>query len=401
MQPGLHSKSWPVKIGLALLSFFLFTFFLFCLIQYISPLRKALGLSSMNYFAQQDRYLKDPDLIFRTKPGYVYNGTFAGDLYHTSKIPSVSYTARFDEEGFRNAGNPGPKQIVVLGDSFIQFGFDDQDSLPARLQRATGLSAANYGMEWYGPAQYVAVLKKFAVKRQPRFAVLCFFEGNDLRDTEQYLKWKNGGNYYHLSVYSANPISAYFNFWYHLIYEGRNDFRKWDPRTAEVTLPTGKFKTIFTYALDTRPKEEILKSPAGRELEKQLKEFKDFSVSNGITPVLVFIPSSTHIYLPYGLPSGNYPGWPSFKDQLKASGHLEDAVRETAETLKLDFVDLTPNFKKSAAEGQVLFYPHDTHWTETGRALAASVIRNGLARLMSGQDYPAETPASIPAQKQK
>lgn len=364
------------KIALLFLSFFFSTFFIFCLLDFFPSLPEALKLGRIHYFSLRERYVQDPDLIFRIKPGFHYQGLFTGDhdgLFLKNSAVRLPYRAQFDEEGFRNAGRPGPKEIAVLGDSYIQFGLDESDTFAARLEKTSGLSTANYGMEWYGPPQYLEVFKKFALRRRPRVALFCFFEGNDLRDIREYLKWKKGGHYYHFNLTSKNLFQRYFlALGDTLLYAGKLFFRKWDPRKAEVQLPGRNFETIFVYAIETRPPAELLQSVEMQELRTILASFQKLSAEHGIRPVLLFIPSATHLYLPYAKPAD--------AGQSAARGHLEQAVRELAGSAKISFVSLVPVFEKATAEGKILYYPTDTHWNSEARQLAAETAAAEQAR---------------------
>ena len=44
---------------------------------------------------------------------------------------------------------------------------------------------------------------------EARYAVLCFFDGNDVEDTKQYLSWQKGNSYYTF-VLNTNYMGRYF-----------------------------------------------------------------------------------------------------------------------------------------------------------------------------------------------
>ena len=185
------------KIALLISSFLFLLLFLFSLFEIFPKLPAQLHLTVIHYYALKDRYVSDPQLILRMKPFYSYRGFFPGDiagLMTKSSYKPLPYEARYDQNGFRNAHPDRKTDIVVLGDSYMEVGLTNDDTFAAHLEKASRLSTANYGMGWYGPVQYLEVLKRYAVKNQPRFALLSFFEGNDLKDTRDYInREKNGG----------------------------------------------------------------------------------------------------------------------------------------------------------------------------------------------------------------
>jgi hypothetical protein len=52
-------------------------------------------------------------------------------------------------------------------------------------------------------------------------------------------------------------------------------------------------------------------------------------------------------------------------------------------------VNLLPPFKELARQGQVLYYPFDTHWNVSGRQAAVEVISK-LFRKVEGHDRSAQ-----------
>ena len=376
----MRIPSWLIKISLSLLSFLLMSFFLFASLEAFPGLVRRLHLTSVHYFALKERYVTDPDLIFRLRPNYSYRTYFAGDMrgLFVKKAPLL-YTAAFDGEGFRNKGKTGDADIVLLGDSFIQAGVNEEDTLAARLQRKTGKTVLNYGMEWYGPPQYLQVLRKFALARKPKIAVFCLFEGNDLRDTREYLRWQNGSDYYHFYLTQKNFFQRY-------VYAAKDTalflakalLRNWDPRKVDVQIkPNPPFEHIFSYPVDLRTKDILRQSDEIRMIGTVLEDFKRLAEENQIKPVVVFIPSSTHIFLPYvisGLSAKEY------QRQLAAKTAVEEMLEELTKKSGIPWISLTPSFEKAAEEGKILYYPTDTHWNTEGRELAAEVLEKALPR---------------------
>ena len=56
---------------------------------------------------------------------------------------------------------------------------------------------------------YLELFKRYAHRVKPRYAVLCFSDGNDVEDTKQYLSWQKGNSYYTF-VLNTNYMGRYF-----------------------------------------------------------------------------------------------------------------------------------------------------------------------------------------------
>jgi hypothetical protein len=328
------ASSWLANIVLLFFSTFLVTLLVFTALEIVPGLPKKLHLERIAYYSLKGHYLQDPDLVFRNLPGLQYNGYFTGDIQGLSKKPvPLPYQAAFDEEGFRNQGRPGNADIVVLGDSFIQFGLNEEDTFARRLEKSSGHTTANYGTEWYGPPQYLETFKKFALKRNPKIALFCFFEGNDPRDILHYLNWKKGGSYYYFNAHSKNFFQRYLFALHDVLWFTAKTFLKnWDPRKVEIGLGGETIETVFMYEVDPRSPEQILQSTEGLKLKETLESFKKIAEERKILPVVLFIPTSTHIYLPYA----QEKGWKqkfSHEEQMKARVHLEEAVTNLTQQL--------------------------------------------------------------------
>lgn len=364
-----------VKLLLSFLSFLFSTFIIFLCLEFNPVFVSRLNLNLIHYFALKERYRTDESLIFRMKANYLFQGSFQGDaanlsLKHAALPPF--YRAQFDSEGFRNSGFSGKPDAAIIGDSYIQFGFDEQDTFSFRFEKTSGLKTLNYGMEWYGPFQYLEVFKRFVIPKHPDYVLLCFFEGNDLRDMREYQKWKNGGNYYHFDLTDKNIFQRYalamrdtFMFF------GKKLVRNWDSRKVTLDLSGNPIETVFVYGTDPRSTTELRDSDEIHALGLLLNDFKRTSMEIGVTPAVVFIPSKRHIYQTYQI------------DTQDSSGleNLETAVSETVFRSDLPWISLTPAFNAAAKQGQFLYYENDTHWNSEGRQLAALFVWNELKRL--------------------
>ena len=90
------------------------------------------------------------------------------------------------------AKRPGTTRVAVLGDSFtLGIGVRDEDSLPARLERALGrpdIEVLNFGVSATQTVEHVRYLEGYALGFEPDVVVLVYFLNDAERDsTIQYL----------------------------------------------------------------------------------------------------------------------------------------------------------------------------------------------------------------------
>src|SRR5262249_19688141 len=113
-------------------------------------------------------------------------------------------------DGFRNNSTKGFADVVAIGDSYIAFALNEADTFGKRLEKLSGLTVVNLGVGGYGPFQYLEVLKRYGIKRKPKYALFGFYEGNDISDIRQYLHWKAGkDSYYSAKVLAGNFLQRY------------------------------------------------------------------------------------------------------------------------------------------------------------------------------------------------
>jgi hypothetical protein len=370
-------RRWIGNISLLLISVFLSTFLLFGALELFPSLPDKLRLNRIYYYALKNRFIPDSVLVFRTRPHYRQDGLFGGDirgLFTGASFTPVPYHAQYDGNGFRSQHGEAPVDIVNLGDSYMDVGESNDDTFAARLEHTSGLKTANYGRGWYGPFQYLEVLRRYALKNQPRIAIFAIFEGNDLTDVRNYLTWRQGGPYYHFVDLSSRGFVSRYVMALKSTADRVGNFtlRSLHPRTAAIHLGNRTYHTIFVYDTDPRSQEELAQSIEIKALDDILKEFKAVCAQHSITPIVLFVPTKAHIYLPYS-------EMPRFApDRLQRSKdyrpYVEAVVQKTVGANGIQWISLTQPFEAAAREGRFLYYETDTHWNSEGRQLAAEFV---------------------------
>jgi hypothetical protein len=330
----------------------------------------------------------------RKNPIPVSADDFCGDLYrgcYGVKVEPLRYEARFDPNGFRNEIKRDRSDIVAVGDSYLEFGLGESDTFCRRLEKHLGQSVANFALGWYGPDQYLALIKKYGLAQKPRKILFCFFEGNDLTDVREFSKWRGGGMYWNFNLPAgffrryrtamADTIAYFRLHLWRMTKKGRQPLASQKTEAsscvdqlADLKLGSENVKVLFSYAMDPRGVETILRSPEIAGLGRILAEYKKLAAGNGIEPIFLYIPDKTHIYAEYSTFRSGRAWLEIRRSQIFAKLNLEAAVRETVEDLGIRYLTLTPVFEEAARSGKLLYYPFDTHWNSEGRELAAEWV---------------------------
>jgi SGNH hydrolase-like domain, acetyltransferase AlgX len=375
-------------------SFFVATLALFTFFEMFPAAIHPLHLDPIPYFYLKDRFVPDPVLVYRNRPTlFVSPGQYYGDsyspLYRVDVQPFAYGNYSLDQEGFTNVDARRPVDVIVVGDSFVEFREHTGDSLGERLAKVSDRTVANLGVGGYGPFQYLELLKRYGLRKTPKFALLCFYEGNDLSDTLGYLRWQKGGKFGFFSEISKPFLLRYLvaleETARYAIKTGSSIIQTalvgddhWPndvhPDIAVLRLGNETHKVFLARRADLRPPDQIQSSPEWHALTTILKEFKDVATANGIVPIIVFIPTATHIYAAYSTARSG-ANWLRLRDaQVKGKANLETSMIQLTRELDLRLIDLVPAFDRAAAEGKLLYYPFDTHWNSEGQQVAADVV---------------------------
>lgn len=366
-----------------------------------SGLLDIVDLQYIRYYALRDKYLPDPSLVFVYRhTGVSYKSIFFGDLYsplYGVEYQETEYVGSYNDLGFRSNSSGPPFEVAVIGDSFIEFGETDFNTMSEKLNAVSGLSTFNLGRSFYGPYQYVELLKRYGLAIKPKYALFCFFAGNDIEDIQRYRKWLGGGGYDFYYDFSRKSffgryrvalsdtvsfLSKYVKSFLSKYVQGRTIQTDWKkqihPDLGLIRLGDKKVRMRFLYWNQHASAEQLLSSEEWQALKSLLIEFKRLSIENGITPVIVFIPSKIQVYGDYYTHDSGQYFLSKIEGQLAFQSNSADALNNLAQDLGILMVNLLPYFKHLAGEGKVLYYPFDTHWNPEGRQEAAEFIAVSL-----------------------
>ena len=365
-------------------AFFLISFLVFLLFEALPGLASAIHLDNTPYYAYLSRNVRDEKLVFRTRPHFRmkrenYKGELYSDLYGV-EAPSYAYEMTTDSSGFRNPEGRTTAEIVLLGDSTMEYGENDEDSFSRRLERTSGITTLNFGLGHYGPFQYLELMQTYGLAARPRIVLFCYSEGTDLSDVHEYLHWKATGKYYN-SLPPKNLLRRFLLVLEQLYVSryGKDETRRYP--LVELELGNRHDPAVFGFLSDTRSSEEILASEEMGILRNLLREFRDLAVKSGTRPVVFYFPIAAHIYSAYTSERSD-PDWLRMRsEQIAVRANQELAVRQTVEDLGIPFLSISTVFENAAKEGKFLYYPFDTHWNSEGREIAAEYVAQKLKEI--------------------
>jgi SGNH hydrolase-like domain, acetyltransferase AlgX len=385
------------SVVLMVSSLALSSFLLFAVLECFPSLIPVFNLQNMvGYYGVKTSLVPDDTLIFRERPFSHAIMSFKGDQYsprYMVEPPSFRMEWVTDGDGFRNNSAPGVVDVLAIGDSYVAFALDEADMFGQKLERLSGLRVANLGVGGYGPFQYLEVLKRFGVKRQPRYALFCFYEGNDVGDITAYLEWQAGGMPFYSGVFRGTWLQRYGmavseaaqslseaikDVIYPTLHTISHDERYVHPDIVVINLRGTIHKALFRHKNYSQSTDEMLRSTAWQALKQILHDFNTICLENHITPIIVYIPMAAHIYAQYSTEESG-ANWLAIRDeQILAKANAVGAMITLCDELRLSLVDLSPSFEAAARQGKMLYYPMDTHWNSDGREVAAAAIAKVL-----------------------
>lgn len=309
--------------------------------------------------------LPHPRLGFVRRPHATWDGTIPGT--------DIAVEYRADANGFRNDVAPTAAELVFVGDSYTEAAqMPLEKTFPVIVGARSSRSVANLGRGAYGPQQEAIVLETHALPLKPKVVVWQWFDGNDLRDAEQYVEWQSGRG-------ELLPLTERFfeNSFFRPFLE--TTFRSKRGEYVELMLPTGAVGTSLRYRWMPHQVSDRAKGWAAAKLALEAGVAK--ATAAGAKVMVMFVPVAARIWR-------DHLRFRDAKDAeayaSKSDGGEDDFAtvleRECA-ALGVGFLDLTPIFRAEAQESiEGLFITHDEHFDRRGHEVTADAILAFLAR---------------------
>jgi acetyltransferase AlgX (SGNH hydrolase-like protein) len=382
----------------------LVTFSVFFLaLEWFPALVETLPVEVIDYYAYRKNYVADATLIYREKP--LLNrrlANFRGSRYspvYNIDVEPTTVEWRTDHDGFRNSRTTEVADLIIVGDSWVEYGDHEADTFGKRLEgHLAGLTVTTLGKAGYGPHQYLEVFKRYGLSKKPKYALFCFFEGNDLEDMQDYTAWTNGSRHgFYGNVYAALTESLPTR--YLMALHGTLEYMMqtmqllsdlaiselWQqrglihPDIAMVNIGNQRYPTILAFKVKNQKSVDALwESDQINELRDILSDFKALAEQHQIIPIIVYFPVMTHIYAAYSTPDSG-TRWNRLREKyISVNDNIETVVVRLTTALDLALINLTPVFADATQAGRILYYALDSHWNADGREIAAAFVAKQL-----------------------
>ena len=334
------------------------------------------------------------------------------------------YSLRTDAEGFRNERVRATIDVAALGDSFTDAATGSaEESWPVQLEKLSGLVVQNYGTSGFGPQQELYALRDYALAHHPRWVVLAFYAGNDLRDAEIFDRWEreHGWESHEREGWELARTYRRYETLYlwtlarvgiesllHLVTVQSERA----PSATQATVPErptfdrGMFTVpVADHAIQfaflppylrqlSVPRLEIESSRGWQLTGQALREMKRECETNGAGLLFVFVPEKAQVYWPLAERSFSAaelqaavnfyypPGETPLKIETVHAHRLvlNELLQDFCVRERIPMLDLTSRLESEVEAGRETYFPDDPHWNATGHEVAARELARFLAR---------------------
>ena len=264
----------------------------------------------------------------------------------------------------------GIKRIVVLGDSFTWgIGVEDKERYTEILEDSLlkNIQVMNMGAAGYGNDQELLFLREEGVKYSPDVVIVAFYH-NDLTNNMhsfQYFQYKpmfvlDAENKLILTNVPV-PQKGFLSFGM-LLYTHSHTFHFLFERLQSRGILDKLIKMVFGKKdASTTNVSYITERQNGYNLTKAiLREIDAVAEANNAKTMIVIFPFRAHVKNKNCDPEIN--------------GALVDFGKES----NIPVLDLLPEFREHAKNGEQLYFKNDSHWNANGHRLAAELIYDKL-----------------------
>ena len=330
-------------------------------------------------------YQRDRELEFRRRPNDRWEGYLSSDIEYRWLMPRSRHEPlvfTYDKWGYRNTVDLKQADIALVGDSYVEGWYvSDTETTAHRLQTRLGRPVVNLGIAGYGTQQELLVLKKDAIRLNPRVVVFFFFEGNDLYDDNRFE--------YSLLSEASNEMEKKPNpqgfAWTQDFQERSFTFpalrrlrRLSDPILPNNSPYVGRLtvqghgqQVVHFANYAAIPWDEWVAS-RWEKARDTLGQVAKFSDEKGIRVLFAFVPIKFRVYRPFvtfppDSPCATWSVWPIaelFKDFCQSTG--------------VPCLDLTELFQENIREGGMPYSAVDSHWSPEGHDLVAKNLETEL-----------------------
>jgi hypothetical protein len=321
-------------------------------------------------------------LIVEREPGIYWKGLSTGglaELAHRSDPYAQVVEFVTDSEGFRNTHPVKDPDIVFIGDSFTEAGnVNEEQTFVSHVGKATGFTVRNLGRINYTPSEELVVLREFGLKETPRVVVWQLCEHNDLWGQMAYAHWQAGGSP------AIVPTTTDGQIWMarsptHRLFVALSQHEPW-PYEGTFRDSRGEcHPVLFSNVLNQEQR------PAGHPgwplLLDTLHDGHVMLNDRSIPLVIILIPMKLRVMGHYAEFSPLMQTWLPLAWDIPEEETFGHALASLCAEIDVPFVDMTAALKSSAAEGELVFPPFESHLSKSGHEIVAREIERAVRKL--------------------
>lgn len=322
--------------------------------------------------------VRDGDLGWKLRPNIDISVIGAEGPYRVSTIQ----IGQHDDIGFRDDGIQPPVYAIAVGDSFTEgWSIDSAKNWVERLEKRTAHDWVNMGVRAWSSRQIAQIIKTFTPELEPSLVVWAFFI-NDFGET--------GLHNQILQEQAAAPVTTALN----QLLQNRSavwelgrfglqlgPYRVREPKRTYHYTENGLNLLFFPDLWDDQidPSHDVVRDGMATT-EKLILETNQRVREQGHDFLFLIAPAAEQVYLSLlrtEMAASAFQAAMGKVDFAYLDGPTDRLLAFCREQ-ELRCLDLTPAFRKMAAQHIQLYIPGDQHWNEAGNQLAADTIYDYL-----------------------
>jgi hypothetical protein len=320
---------------------------------------------SHGYHGEPDGiYVRDPLLAQAMRP------SFRRAMYWNGHV----WTHETNADGYRGPRLSKADAVVLGGAAVYGHGVETDQTVPARLAAASGLSTANLGQQGACLVQDLELLRRTGLRLKPRLILVCSQAGEVAdalhwyapEELEHFLS-EDGYRPLARPAYRETPATGVFTYWF-----------------LHVALPLHSGRLV--HALIAQPQDSVLDTPVRK------------STGDRFLPAADVVHAAFAADAPDATPEQRL-GWQANRRALaeiqreaaKVGARVivfdlgypaafSAALQRTAQELGVTYCDAGPKVLGRAQAGEDMYLARDGHWAPKGCDAVARELAKAAAR---------------------
>ena len=316
----------------------------------------------------------DSRLRLAGKPNAIFEGVFYQDLTNIFGVESepIHFHVQTDRFGLRNPPDKENPHIFLLGDSQIYAGaVPVETTVSESLQRSLNVPVMNVSEPGYGPQEELIRFEAMNFDVKDKVVIQFLFEGNDLGGSQTWRTWaeQKPESEWPWSGLAKNILASLHRPKPLNLSNRRYGFFTNQENNAEKVYFLYDGSRVAAYMNEMSV------------IEKMILEAKTDIESRGGIYAVVFVPSKMTVLHKYC----QWPEGSDFESPDTWESPFRQALVDFCTSSDVAIQDLSGILQKVASEGQLPFFPVDTHLNAEGYKAIAFFLKPWIQNLMSEQ----------------